>query len=111
METGGHGQKRGEDRQGSYRTYEEWKLVSGSTLRNSSFIVLTVPMRNGNFHLQQDPFGLRYSSSYRTYEEWKLCADCTDKEALKVLTVPMRNGNNDIFIRNLKFNIRFLPYL
>jgi len=32
----------------SYRTYEEWKLASGNTFLNSSFIVLTVPMRNGN---------------------------------------------------------------
>ena len=33
---------------GSYRTYEEWKLISTSTGSSVGVSVLTVPMRNGN---------------------------------------------------------------
>jgi len=54
----------------SYRTYEEWKRsVARKTIRNK-WIVLTVPMRNGNQEHKQvlTKCGL---SSYRTYEEWK----------------------------------------
>ena len=34
-------------RLGSYRTYEEWKRRSANAFFNA-FLVLTVPMRNGN---------------------------------------------------------------
>ena len=76
----------------SYRTYEEWKptfpivcvlttivsflpyLWGMETLmrlqKEKNRLVLTVPMRNGNFVASTELFGLRY-----------------------VLTVPMRNGN------------------
>jgi len=76
----------------SYRTYEEWKRRGGKPMQIATY-VLTVPMRNGNYH--QICVSLpRVASSYRTYEEWKLsCAICTAK-AHSVLTVPMRNGNN-----------------
>ena len=77
---------------GSYRTYEEWKLVS-SCVRISSYVsVLTVPMRNGNRMIRIHYlmvnlvltvpmrngnefrhlfFRLLDYCSYRTYEEWK----------------------------------------
>jgi len=33
---------------GSYRTYEEWKRGSGTAGLWNFYLVLTVPMRNGN---------------------------------------------------------------
>ncbi len=77
---------------GSYRTYEEWKLLhflkrcihavlvltvpmrNGNPLPMLSIeeaeVVLTVPMRNGNHN--RCPCYIRCSiGSYRTYEEWK----------------------------------------
>ena len=54
---------------GSYRTYEEWKLL----------------WKNGKVYLKD--------SSYRTYEEWKHSIKKGLSDAVKVLTVPMRNGN------------------
>jgi len=53
----------------SYRTYEEWKRYKGSGYWWFN-MVLTVPMRNGNFCL----------CTVRVHRLW-------------VLTVPMRNGN------------------
>ena len=53
----------------SYRTYEEWKQTF-QVYHLKHFIVLTVPMRNGNFR----PLNWSYNINY-------------------VLTVPMRNGN------------------
>ena len=35
-------------RMGSYRTYEEWKLILDVRDNWYSILVLTVPMRNGN---------------------------------------------------------------
>ena len=57
------------EKQGSYRTYEEWKLAYTATGFPLSF-VLTVPMRNGNAQTEIAcaPVAPR---SYRTYEEWK----------------------------------------
>jgi len=54
----------------SYRTYEEWKLTSLEALRYQTRLVLTVPMRNGNVG---DSKRNEYPTdcSYRTYEEWK----------------------------------------
>jgi len=72
---------------GSYRTYEEWKLVA--IIRLCS----------------------RLSSSYRTYEEWKQFGnEATCRIWTVVLTVPMRNGNN---LQNRPYFLlqRFLPYL
>ncbi len=53
----------------SYRTYEEWKLVSGNTFLNSSFSSYRTYEE-----WKQQPYNNRYTdynSSYRTYEEWK----------------------------------------
>jgi len=76
----------------SYRTYEEWKrrytivyllfyLVLTVPMRNGNidqvvaqlidWNVLTVPMRNGNSPISLVLL-LFQSGSYRTYEEWKL---------------------------------------
>jgi len=103
---------------GSYRTYEEWKLLILEETWSILF-VLTVPMRNGN------SVGWRWflcssHRSYRTYEEWKLLIrshiprllpqflsylwgmETSRGEERKmdsyVLTVPMRNGNFPIDI-------------
>jgi len=105
--------------QGSYRTYEEWKLGFKSTTKTRAKRVLTVPMRNGNlvgrlFQVIVVPQFLPYLwgmetiaalvilnkiiGSYRTYEEWK---PTTIKKKLmndRVLTVPMRNGNSASFL-------------
>ena len=54
----------------SYRTYEEWKLISHAWNRIGLRSVLTVPMRNGNI----------FSVFAGVLKIW-------------VLTVPMRNGN------------------
>ena len=56
--------------EGSYRTYEEWKLALRLREPGTSFRVLTVPMRNGNILQSVTVYILDYSS-YRTYEEWK----------------------------------------
>jgi len=59
----------GSGKQGSYRTYEEWKLFEKEEGK-LTIQVLTVPMRNGNeVLLVNKP------------------VECS------VLTVPMRNGN------------------
>ena len=56
----------------SYPTYEEWK--PSSIVRENQelpFLVLILPMRNGNKHfLRQECLVL--FRSYPTYEEWKL---------------------------------------
>ena len=55
---------------GSYPTYEEWKLYSTFHNVSSNVNVLILPMRNGN---QNSSILLLISStsSYPTYEEWK----------------------------------------
>jgi len=68
---------------GSYRTYEEWKL------------------------LKQFPRSLFRDCSYRTYEEWKLGILVFSEEKETVLTVPMRNGN---YISSITLSIH-LPVL
>jgi len=94
----------------SYRTYEEWKqrmcllfrqtylvltvpmrngnLDTPISLANSIWLVLTVPMRNGNIDKGYD-LGLLNLGSYRTYEEWK----------------------HLVFISLPPFKLTFLPYL
>ena len=57
---------------GSYRTYEEWKLITRMVIKRLANFVLTVPMRNGN-------------SKFVNISKSFIC----------VLTVPMRNGNSD----------------
>jgi len=76
-----------DDIQGSYRTYEEWKLPFPGFSTFLCQIVLTVPMRNGN------------------WSERNLSS-----KILFVLTVPMRNGNSPL-IRILEKRNWFLPYL
>ncbi len=71
----------------SYRTYEEWKLDLCQELCVTRFLVLTVPMRNGNFGFSGEPGGCNL-----------------------VLTVPMRNGNLFIFSGAGRRDL-FLPYL
>ncbi len=97
----------------SYRTYEEWKPTTRD-IASITFLVLTVPMRNGNRTLLENILGL-VIGSYRTYEDWKLFQRIDNlisfieflpylwgMETLyckkrrwrsRVLTVPMRNGN------------------
>ena len=56
--------------QGSYRTYEEWKLIYYKAVEYICY------------------------RSYRTYEEWKLGSIfAISMSVFFVLTVPMRNGN------------------
>jgi len=71
----------------SYRTYEEWKLVSLGN-RPATHRVLTVPMRNGN----------------------RQCISIS-KRGVSVLTVPMRNGNAEKIIYSMLEIWEFLPYL
>jgi len=60
---------------------------------NHLHTVLTVPMRNGN-SLRALSCTISIESSYRTYEEWKQKGFITgESEIPLVLTVPMRNGN------------------
>ena len=66
---------------------------------SQDILVLTVPMRNGNTFLTGD--GAGSVSSYRTYEEWKQIENNWDRYNNRVLTVPMRNGNT---ISNLMLN-------
>ncbi len=75
-----------------------------------NFLVLTVPMRNGNavFHFRLRIVSL---SSYRTYEEWKLLIP---REILRirtfVLTVPMRNGNYcKGLLEDVKYTVLTVP--
>ena len=78
------------------------------------FLVLTVPMRNGNLGKQYmlkapslssyrtyeewkqyvpNRFRMSWNGSYRTYEEWKPVSQVSTTSFSYVLTVPMRNGN------------------
>jgi len=93
---------------GSYRTYEEWKLVSGNTFLNSSF-VLTVPMRNGNSSKPPHQSIWKYvlTVPMRNGNMW---SSLTAGRWMRVLTVPMRNGNaynHPCFSKGCEF----LPYL
>jgi len=64
----------------SYRTYEEWKHER--VLKRLCFLcVLTVPMRNGNWVRVTTVRG-QGLSSYRTYEEWKLKEMTRDEELI-----------------------------
>jgi len=73
----------------SYRTYEEWKQVQILIISRCTFLVLTVPMRNGNI--------------------WNWTANTPKNQS--VLTVPMRNGN-ELFSSPLSPPFFwFLPYL
>ena len=57
------------------------------------FLVLILPMRNGNF-LGQKVNSLSMTGSYPTYEEWKHEYGITNTGRLaQVLILPMRNGN------------------
>ena len=71
----------------SYPTYEEWKLQYSLKSRKRAYIVLILPMRNGN------------SISSPTL----ICVP-------KVLILPMRNGNNISFVpTDLPLNVLILP--
>ena len=77
---------------------------------NHLHTVLTVPMRNGN-SLRALSCTISIESSYRTYEEWKQKGFITgESEIPLVLTVPMRNGNF-LNLDFLSWTQRFLPYL
>jgi len=69
---------------GSYRTYEEWKLVKVFRM------------------------GYLSPSSYRTYEEWKLLSLQLCWQVTPVLTVPMRNGNTTYTFTVPFFNMSVL---
>jgi len=73
------------------------------------FLVLTVPMRNGNVACTAKANDMT-QCSYRTYEEWKLSHLAKSSSTSSVLTVPMRNGNSHIS-NNQPANFLFLPYL
>jgi len=72
------------------------ETFSPHSQHHTNYLVLTVPMRNGNSNnvnsLQTD-----INSSYRTYEEWKLGKLTVISIFKSVLTVPMRNGNPSRF--------------
>jgi len=55
----------------SYPTYEEWKQFSFHISRKCPFIVLILPMRNGNSLKELKDLAESKNSSYPTYEEWK----------------------------------------
>ena len=55
---------------GSYPTYEEWKLYKNSQKYRHKIRVLILPMRNGNFSITPAAT-IPSKSSYPTYEEWK----------------------------------------
>jgi len=78
----------------SYRTYEEWK-PSSTVLQSLSFsIVLTVPMRNGNF-VEARGFTVLpkvLTVPMRNGNVMRYDGLSTPKDS--VLTVPMRNGNS-----------------
>ena len=100
----------------SYRTYEEWKLV---TLREKELIKLRSyrtyeEWKRCSFYNIKDVFVGSYRTyeewkplpskqdqkhphqgSYRTYEEWKPQSLFIIQPIFKVLTVPMRNGNSN----------------
>ena len=74
-------------REGSYRTYEEWK------------------------QWWQDCCSRESQRSYRTYEEWKRGRFVSAYQPIwRVLTVPMRNGNSFSCSFWIQY-FRFLPYL
>ena len=75
----------------SYRTYEEWKQILFRNYKQTNK-VLTVPMRNGN-DIEGFDSVIGSVGSYRTYEEWKQVSICFFNSEVWVLTVPMRNGN------------------
>ena len=78
---------------GSYRTYEEWKR------NRMNQICKGIVSRSYRTYEEWKPnitihtiFEIR--SSYRTYEEWKQSKLIVlNTKRIKVLTVPMRNGN------------------
>ena len=73
--------------------------------------VLILPMRNGNFNNSSISCNF-FSSSYPTYEEWKLrkSISCSKKEL--VLILPMRNGNLHFQLLVTHFcQAKFLSYL
>ena len=78
--------------QGSYRTYEEWKLLR-ELVSYEVRCVLTVPMRNGNFFLFLQVWWR--SGAFLPYL-WGMETDNLlwgGIYSIYVLTVPMRNGN------------------
>ena len=101
----------------SYPTYEEWKqpkmlscfvvysflsyLWGMETFYKKSidiadYIVLILPMRNGNWRNSQLLEWKDWKGSYPTYEEWKQpSAHCKTSFTNNVLILPMRNGNNN----------------
>ena len=56
----------------SYPTYEEWKHFLFIYIQDCFIYVLILPMRNGNYALEQSS-ELSILCSYPTYEEWKQC--------------------------------------
>jgi len=92
----------------SYRTYEEWKLTKFFSTKGGDK-VLTVPMRNGNFHPPQDRVErLQFLPYLWGMETWMW--ESIARSLSPVLTVPMRNGNYDTYAPNGRV-LEFLPYL
>jgi len=81
---------------GSYRTYEEWKLAISS-------LPAFTAVRSYRTYEEWKPCIVTLSScfsksSYRTYEEWKRWLIVENKQFGCVLTVPMRNGNLTLLV-------------
>ena len=96
-------------REGSYRTYEEWKqlrLRRATETKNRSYRTYEEWKLVVCFYEWDFPI-----CSYRTYEEWKRVNISFLIPFSNVLTVPMRNGNiiNYSISGILKYS--FLPYL
>jgi len=118
-------------KEGSYRTYEEWKLImllAPFTLTFSSYRTYEEWKPLSSFSTSISTFGFlpylwgmetRISTywtailhcSYRTYEEWKLDTVVRVFLAQLVLTVPMRNGNELPRYQPMNRKSKFLPYL
>jgi len=93
---------------GSYRTYEEWKLI---TIILSAFHLMSSYRTYEEWkppctHIHNHPL----LCSYRTYEEWKHREGNEFQITDWVLTVPMRNGNS-VWSNTVVNTIVFLPYL
>ena len=94
----------------SYPTYEEWKLFRFFN-KSKQFEVLILPMRNGNLLVAFFP-NTSFYRSYPTYEEWKhLSFSSSSIPVSLVLILPMRNGNNTLTAPNIVFDTAFLSYL
>ena len=96
---------------GSYPTYEEWKLTIMSIHPLLPYLVLILPMRNGNLKNPPKNQSVQHRS-YPTYEEWKPGnALLSSQRIFIVLILPMRNGNFFPYLLSTHIPFQFLSYL